>query len=401
MLSTTATNHPERRADLDWIRVIAVLTVLFYHVGMMFVPWGYHVMSPERSQVLVVVMSWLHEWRMPLLLFVSGAGSFLALRRRSPLAFLGERHRRLLIPLVFGMFVIVPPQIYMERIDQYRSFWEFYPTVFEFVPYPEGGSFSWHHLWFVLYLLVYSVALLPLLLWLRSPRAERFYDRLAWLGERRFGTLAWLVPLVGSQLLLAPAWPDETHGLVNDHAYLVRYGLYFLAGFLFARDARLWEAIRRERHRNLAVAMLAVVATFVILSLPARPTWFGWDALIEITGLVAGWSTLLAISGWAQVYLTRGGPVLRYATEAVYPFYILHQTVLVVLGFYVVRWRDGLWSNFLLISFGSFIVIMAIYHLLVRPFALTRLVFGLKPRPAPRSRERAGPAPLPAAEVAS
>jgi len=265
------------------------------------------------------------------------------------------------------------------------------------VPYPLGGSFSWHHLWFVLYLLVYSVVLLPLLLWLRSPRADALFDRLSRIAERRFGTLAWLVPLAGSQLLLAPRWPEETHALVGDYAALARYGLYFLAGFLFARDPRLWEAVRRERHRNLAVALLAIPAAFALSRVPAPVSWFGWDAVHQLSGLGVGWSTLLAISGWAQVYLTRGGPVLRYATEAVYPFYILHQTVIVVLGVYVVRWRHGLWGNYALICLGSFIVIMAIYHVLVRPFALTRVLFGL--RPAPRARGQARP--VPAGEVAS
>jgi peptidoglycan/LPS O-acetylase OafA/YrhL len=378
------TPRPDRRPDLDWLRVVAVLLVLFFHTGMMFVSWPWVVKSPVRSQALELVMGWLHVWRMPLLLFVSGAGTFLALRHRSPRAFLAERRRRLLVPFAFGCLVIVPPQIYVERIDQYRSFWEFYPTVLELVPYPRGGSLSFHHLWFVLYLLVYSVALLPLLLWLRSPRADPLFDRLARLGERRFGSLAWLLPLVGSQLVLGPWWPHDTLVLVGDYAALVRYGLFFLAGFLFARDPRLWEAVRRERHRNLVVSGLAGAALWAGSLVQVRPTWFGWDALYGIPALVVGWSTLLAIAGWAQVHLTRSGPLLRYATEAVYPFYILHQTVIVILGWAVVRWRGGLWVNYLLICGGSFVATIAIYHLAVRPFALTRLLFGLKPRPRAR-----------------
>jgi glucan biosynthesis protein C len=375
------TPHPERRPDLDWLRVIAVLLVLFFHTGMMFVSWPWHVKSPVRSQALEIVMGWMHLWRMPLLLFVSGAGTFLALRHRTAFAFLGERWRRLLVPFAFGCFVIVPPQIYVERIDQYHSFWEFYPTVFELVPYPKGGSLSFHHLWFVLYLFVYSVALLPLLLWLRTPRADPLFNQLARLGEHRFGTLAWLAPLVGSQLVLGPWWPQDTLALVGDYAALARYGLFFLAGFLFARDPRLWEAVRCERHRNLAVSGLAGAALCAGNLVQVRPTWFGWDALYGIPALVVGWSTLLAIAGWAQVHLTRGGSLLRYATEAVYPFYILHQTVIVILGYNVVRWLGGLWGNYLLICGGSFVATVAIYHLAVRPFALTRLLFGLKPRP--------------------
>jgi peptidoglycan/LPS O-acetylase OafA/YrhL len=392
-----APSHPERRPDLDWLRAGAVLLVLFFHTGMMFVSWPWVVKSPVRSQVLELVMGWLHVWRMPLLLFVSGAGTFLAMRRRSPHAFLAERSRRLLLPFAFGCFVIVPPQIYVERIEEYRSFWEFYPTVFELVPYPRGGSLAFHHLWFVLYLFVYSVALLPLLVWLRSPRADPLFDRLARLGGRRFGSLAWLVPLVGSQLVLGPWWPQDTLALVDDYAALARYGLFFLAGFLFARDPRLWEAARRERHRNLVVSALAAAALYGAGLVRVRPTWFGWDAMYGIPALVVGWSTLLAIVGWAQTRLTRGGPLLRYATEAIYPFYILHQTVIVILGYHVVRWRGGLWGNYLLICGGSFVATMVIHHLAVRPFALTRLLFGLKARqPAASTRAgRATPPPMP------
>src|SRR5688572_16851021 len=93
----------------------------------------------------------LHDCSIPLLFFISGAGTYLALGKRTPRQFAGERFKRLFIPLVFGMLVIVPPQIYFERINLFNGYFDFYKTVFQFKPYPEG-SLSWHHLWFILYL---------------------------------------------------------------------------------------------------------------------------------------------------------------------------------------------------------------------------------------------------------
>lgn len=124
-----------RLHELDWLRVIAILILLGCHTGMIFVSWSWHIKSAETSRVLETVMAWLHYWRMPLLLFISGAGACFALGFRRPLQFLAERHRRLLAPLVFGMLVIVPPQIYLERAGAWESYAAFDPTVFEFVPY--------------------------------------------------------------------------------------------------------------------------------------------------------------------------------------------------------------------------------------------------------------------------
>jgi surface polysaccharide O-acyltransferase-like enzyme len=143
-----------RRHDLDWLRLIAILILLFFHTGMWFNTWGWHVKNSETSVAFNYWMVWLHYWRMPLLLFISGAGTYMALGKRTPGQFLKERRNRLLVPLVFGMFVVVPPQIYYEHILDYNSYWEFYKTVFQFVPYPRG-SFSWHHLWFILYLFLF------------------------------------------------------------------------------------------------------------------------------------------------------------------------------------------------------------------------------------------------------
>jgi fucose 4-O-acetylase-like acetyltransferase len=135
------------------------------------------------------VMRWLHRWRMPLLFFISGAGTFFALQRRTYGAYAGERFRRLFIPLVFGMFVIVPPQIYIEWLFRGRfsgTYADFYPNVFGFQAYHDGGTggaFSWHHLWFICYLFFYSLLSIPVFRWLKSEAGQRFTD-CAGLGNR-------------------------------------------------------------------------------------------------------------------------------------------------------------------------------------------------------------------------
>src|SRR5688500_16034020 len=143
----------DRRHDLDWLRLIAIIILLFFHTGMLFNPWEWHIKNQETSIGFTYWMAWLHYWRMPLLLFISGAGTYLALRKRTPSEYAGERFRKLIIPLTFGMFVIVPPQIYFEHVGEYSDYGSFYKTVFDFVPYP-AGNFSWHHLWFIAYLFV-------------------------------------------------------------------------------------------------------------------------------------------------------------------------------------------------------------------------------------------------------
>src|SRR4051812_43915975 len=143
-----------RRPELDWLRVVAIVILHAFHVGMMFNRWDFHLKNPEPLPVLEQPMAFLHAVRMPLLMVIAGIATAIALQRRSLGGFAVDRVKRLLVPLVFGMLVIVPPQIYIERIATGAftgSYLQFYPSVLELRPYP-AGSFSWHHLWFVAYL---------------------------------------------------------------------------------------------------------------------------------------------------------------------------------------------------------------------------------------------------------
>ena len=168
-------SRAQREYGLDVLRVFAFGVLILYHSGMGYVTWGWHVKNNELSTGLEWVMLFANRWRLPLLFFISGAGVAFSLRRRTMGEFARERAGRLLPPLLMAMFVVVPPQIYFEHLArgrEYGSYFEFWKTVFQFVPYPKG-AFSWHHMWFVVYILVYALASIPRFGWLRADEGRR------------------------------------------------------------------------------------------------------------------------------------------------------------------------------------------------------------------------------------
>jgi acyltransferase-like protein len=175
----------QRRYDLDWVRIGAFMLLILYHVGMYYVTWDWHVKSPHASATIEPLMMLSSPWRLSLLFLVSGVATAYLLARQGSRGFLGLRSTRLLIPLVFGMLVIVPPQSYLEVVEKLRyagGFAEFYRLyITGFHGFCRGGDClilpTYNHLWFVAYLWVYTVVLYlavriapPVIPWLRrSP----------------------------------------------------------------------------------------------------------------------------------------------------------------------------------------------------------------------------------------
>lgn len=369
-------NRLNRHYDLDWLRVIAIVILLFFHTGMMFVSWGWHIKNSETSKTFETIMLWLHQWRMPLLLFISGAGTHIALGFRSSSEYIKERHKKLLIPLIFGMFVIVPPQIYYEKIASFSSYLNFYPTVFQFVPYPKG-SFSWHHLWFILYLLIYSVGALPVFLWLRKPTAQKFLQRLLSISSKKGGMLLWVIPIVISQVLLRPIFIEETHALINDWAYFTFYFLFFLFGYLAFSNNDLWVILKEQRTINLVVSSITLVVFYLIYFIPYKlPVNF--DFPWAIAKILVAWFWVITFIGYGQQYLKFNNKLLEYASEAIYPFYILHQTVIIAVGYYIIQWHTNLLVKYFVVLTLTFLICLVAYEYIIKRLAITRLLFGMK-----------------------
>lgn len=383
----TAVETPiiQRRHDLDWLRLIAIVILLFFHTGMLFNPWEWHIKNPETSGTFRYWMIWLHEWRMPLLLFISGAGTFMALGKRKPGQFVGERFKRLFVPLVFGMFVIVPPQIYFEHIKEYDGYLDFYPTVFNFIPYPEG-SFSWHHLWFVAYLFLYSLIALPLLKYLRSERSTKFRQWVARFLSTPAGIL--LVPSVFiliTQIILRPYFPEETHGIADDWAYFTFYFCFFLFGIICYSADSLWSSIGKNR-KSVLIAALFILIPFYMLYFHFRGiVQFPYsedtiETAFDVVAIFLSWFTVITVVAYGQYYLNRPHPILKHVNEGLYPFYILHQTVIIWIGYYVCQYDWSIAAKFWVVSVLTLISCLVFYFVLIKPFNVMRFLFGMKPK---------------------
>lgn len=372
----------ERRYDIDWLRVIAFYLLILFHTGMLFVPWDWHVKNPETSSAFEPIMAFLHQWRLPLLFFISGVGVRFALKFRSPMRFLGERYIRLMIPLTFGMFVIIPPQIYFENLQNgivYASYFEFYKTVLEFEPYPPG-SFSWHHLWFIIYLFTYCLICLPIFLFLRSERGEKILNKLSGLIKKPGIILLFAIPLSIIYSLLVLEWP-VTHNLTEDWYNFFYNIVFFLIGYIVCSKKDFWDTIEKQKYFFLITAVS--ITTFLYLT-SWFPVWTlftfeGFD--LHIYGMLKSINILawiFLIIGFARRPLNEPSRILKYANESVYPFYILHQTITVSSGYFIVQWNLSIPLKFIIVLVVTFLGSYLIYELFIRRFNLMRLLFGLR-----------------------
>ncbi len=393
-----------RRYDVDWLRVLGMMTVFLFHNNRFFDTDGWHVKSPETSEASMLFTILAVQWMMPLFFILSGIGIYHALAHQRWPHYLVSRVKRLLVPLLFGIFVIIAPlQVYLERISNKQfegSFWSFYPHYFEgWYGIQEGGNFAWMgiHLWYLEFLFVFSIITLPLFLYLRSPSGSRRVGSLT-----RFLGRPWAIFLPALAIGVAefvaelPPINDTVFGNEGFGGWsALPYLTLLIIGYVLATDERLAEAM--ERHR--VPALLAGTVSFVIayFAYKASEQWspLPRELLMSFVRGILCWSWLVAICGFAGRYLRFSNGFLKYANEAVLPFYILHQMVILSIGFYVIRLHTHLWLEYLIIATSSFAVIMAIYELLIRRVNIFRVLFGM--RATRRVQPMPAPQPLPSA----
>lgn len=338
-----------RHYGMDWLRIGAFALLIVYHIGMVFVPWGFHAKSPHVADWVVLPMLAVNAWRLSLLFVVSGYASRALLRRSAGLgAFFANRSWRLLVPLAFGIAVVVPPQSWVELVTQhgytgsFATFWRHDDFRFAML----GGIWlpAWNHLWFVGYLWVYTAVLALVLALVRLPAAQRAFDRAFGGALVLLLPMAWLILIHGWWFRMA----YETHDLVDDAMAHWTYLPAFLFGFALAGSPAAMAAIVRW-WRLAAVLAVAAYATILGIELgwDSAPRWiYPWYGAAHA---VQQWGGIIALIGIAERYWNRDAPVRATLTQAVFPFYLIHQTIIVVVAFWLASWAIPGWAEFVIL----------------------------------------------------
>lgn len=361
-----------RKTYLDWLRVLSIVVVFFFHSARAFNFEEWHIRDVMTSGVFQFITDFLGLWMMPIIFVVSGASIFLSMKDgllRTAGKFLKDKFLRLIVPLFLADFTHVALQVYIERSthgDFSGSFFQFYPHYFEGW-YGFGGNFGWIglHLWYLVILFVLSVILLPVFLALKSKWGSRILDKVD--NVLAFPGVIYVVSLLVVQVWINTRSISE---LLSDDINwgLGIYATFLLAGFVILSSEKLQESIRKQRWISLVLAIAGTI-------------WFFTSGGEHKD--MAVWPWMFAILGFAMQYLKASNPGLKYANEAVLPFYILHQSVIVVVDYFLVQTSLPLWVKYPLVLVISFPIIMGIYEFLVRRNNVMRFLFGMKPLAKP------------------
>jgi hypothetical protein len=372
----------ERHYGMDWLRIGAFGLLILYHIGMVFVPWGFQVKTAQPMAWVEIPMLLTNPWRLTLLFVVSGyASRALFAKSASVRAFVRSRNARLLIPVLFGMAVIVPPQTWVELVTQHGyqgGFLQFYTQdYFRF-----GTLFgivmpTWNHLWFVVYLWVYTVVLGLIMLVPGSDRLQPLFDRV--FG----GSRAVWVPL--AFLLITQFWlfhrDEDTHALFDDWIAHLQYFPAMLLGFGLAgsRNAMAGLAKHWKLSSGIAVAAYATLAAMLVawpdFSFPAHSI----TLVFRVAREVETWVAIAALIGITERFWNRDGSWRATLAEATFPFYIIHQTIIVVVEFWLKPLNIGPLAEFAILVPATVAGCWAFY-LIGRELNPIRPLIGLKKR---------------------
>lgn len=368
---------------LDWLRVLAILGVFLFHAVHPFDMFPWEIKNAEQSIGVTLFIVFLGPWGMPLFFFLSGIGSWFALKKRTSSQYVRERVFRLLIPFFIGSLLLSPLQLYLQWKHQVGTGF-FMGSLGEFLAIREVNFgpqfFGWagYHLWFLGFLFAYALIALPVFNWLKTEAGRPLIDFLVKVSARSGGLLVFLIPLIIIQLILRPFFPAE-----HDWADFIFMLLFFIFGYILYSDQRFIQPVRRDWPFMLSLGIISTLFFFGAGAFDVATVWMADSGSLGFYLLWGMWS----INSWCWTifflyigmrFLDFTNKWLEYGQEMIMPFFLLHQPVIVLIAFFVVQWDINLWAKIFVVVLGSFTISVGIYELILKRVGVVRNALGMK-----------------------
>jgi hypothetical protein len=363
---------PERRHDIDTLRVWVFGLLILYHIGMFYVSWGWHVKSTHTNlHWLENLMLLSNPWRLPLLFLISGLSVRLAWDKYSFIRLYTTRIVRLWVPLLFAIYFICAPQRYFEALEGgfiSMSFADFWPRYIAGADDMGVNVPDYTHMWFIDFLLVFTIVMTPIF---AAIKPLQQFD----LGVHRH-KLVLLVPMVFFGLLASALRQDDVSHYVFGAAFNTPYYLaMYILGFLIGNKQGFWAAI--DHYKRVALAFGIGLWLFMII---CRNTigydWIPDGRLFWSAYHVCVWGWIVGILGYAHKYLNSERSYITYLNAAVFPYYIVHQTIIIVAGYYLTRMNIPVNVEAAMLIFITVLGCALSYEIVRRVLPL-RFLFGL------------------------
>jgi len=363
----------ERRYDIDWLRIIAVFMVFIFHCARFFmidegIEW--HVKNTELDIPMTIFFNFLGGVGMPLFFIISGMATFYFLGFVKAGLYTKARFVRLMIPFLFSLFTLISIQVYLDRVSHglyTGNFFEFYFTQYYNGLYGYGGNFPWSgfHLWFLILLFVFSLITVKPFVYLRKEENLERISNIATFFNRSGTLYLFIIPVLIIELF-------------NPLSILGKFGGYnlfsqltfYIIGFFFASDKKFKESI--EKHGLIAL-IIGIITTILLL---VERLFILNDLLFWLLGLIYVWSWLIVILGLGSKHLNKNHRSRKFLNDIVMPFYVLHQTIIVIIGFFIVQLDMIIIVKYLIISVVSFAIIIGLV-LIIKRLNILRFLFGM------------------------
>lgn len=375
-------NSNTRIYYIDWLRVLAFGLLFVFHSFRPFDTYPWHIKNTETSIWINYIVEFMHSWRMYIIFLVSGAGTVFAMKSKKE-SFLDGRIKRLVVPYIFGIIILIPPQKFLEAIQQsgyegnYLTFLTRLPN--SLLNENFGWNLLWaghlgYHIWYLVYLFIQSILFLPLF-----RLIIKYQNLVCEQSNKIFRSLYtfWyiIIPFVLLEFLLRPLFPQYLNW-----ADFATFSLYFLFGFILQINPQIVLFIEKNAFKFLLIAIscwslyLINKASLDNISIPGYNLNYFFSIIFKNLNSI---SWVFALIGFGKKFLDFNHRYLNDLNQGILPFYILHQTIIVIFGYFVVQWNLSIPAKFLFIFSASFIVTIGLYQIIWRN-DMMRFFFGMK-----------------------